>query len=363
MNWFFFIFSYNVHYLEFMLESIKKNRILLLTKNYPPQVGGSEKYSFDLHQRLIREGYFIRIIKTSPRNEKLLYLKSKSIFYLILYYFSEYLRLGIFAFKSLTIWFYYALHSDVVWSLDGSISWLAYILSKLTLSRSRTMFLGKDLTWNNKVYQRIMPYIWKNIDEIYSISPDLSKIAISYWIKPNIINLLECKDDQFIFPKPGNFIREDFLKKYNIPTDRILFLSLWRFVEKKGIHWFLSDVLPFLDLNKCQYIIAGAWELQSLYEEIILKNNLSNVTFTWPIIDPVEKARLYSSVDFFIMPNISVPWDFEWYGLVLLEAQYYNLKCIVSDADGLWGRTKNHDMILSARDGKKWVQFLRNLLF
>lgn len=339
-----------------------KKKILLLTKNYPPQVGGSEKYSFDLYTRLCREGHCVRLIKASPRNENLLYLKRKSTFYLILYYISEYLRLVIFAIKSITTWFYYAISSDIVWSLDGSIAPLAYILSKLTHSKSRTMFLGKDITWNNKIYQRFMPYIWKNIDEVYSISADLSQIAISCWVKTSAINLFECKNDQFIFSEPGKFIRRDFLEKYNIPADKILFLSLWRFVEKKGFHWFLSYVLPFLDQNKCQYIITGAWEFLSLYEEIISTNSLSNVTFTWLITDPIEKARLYSSADYFIMPNIPITWDFEWYGIVLLEAQNYNLKCIVSNADGIGMRVKNTDVILPHSDSKKWIEYLNSII-
>lgn len=36
-------------------EGQVKQAILILTKNYPPQIGGIEKYAFDLHNRLVSE--------------------------------------------------------------------------------------------------------------------------------------------------------------------------------------------------------------------------------------------------------------------------------------------------------------------
>jgi hypothetical protein len=38
-----------------LLGNFMSQKILLLTKNYPPQIGGIEKYSLDLYDKLIRE--------------------------------------------------------------------------------------------------------------------------------------------------------------------------------------------------------------------------------------------------------------------------------------------------------------------
>ena len=51
----------------FILKRIFKSfqmtkNILLLTKNYPPQIGGMEKYSFDLYNRLVAEGNTVKLI-------------------------------------------------------------------------------------------------------------------------------------------------------------------------------------------------------------------------------------------------------------------------------------------------------------
>ena len=48
--------------IDILLGNFMPQKILLLTKNYPPQIGGIEKYSFDLYNQLVKEGNIVKLI-------------------------------------------------------------------------------------------------------------------------------------------------------------------------------------------------------------------------------------------------------------------------------------------------------------
>lgn len=91
------------------------NNILLFTKNYPPQIGGIENYSFNLYESLKKEKKTVRIITTYSRNTFLFNNSKKNFLYKQIYITSEIFRLSYFFFKCATIGLYYSFYSDLIW--------------------------------------------------------------------------------------------------------------------------------------------------------------------------------------------------------------------------------------------------------
>lgn len=86
------------------------------------------------------------------------------------YIASELCRLGWFALRCLTIGWHQSYVSNIVWSLDGSIAWIAILLGKVTKTKTRVTIHGTDIVWGRKIYQALIPKIIAKMDEVYVIS-------------------------------------------------------------------------------------------------------------------------------------------------------------------------------------------------
>lgn len=339
-------------------------RILLITKNYPPQIGGMEKYSYDLYNRLIAEGNEVKIITAWPRNEWLLTRQwtGKWIllkFWHFLYVISEFGRLGIFAIKCFTLWLFYTFSSDLVWSLDGSIWWIGFILAKATIKKTRVTIHGTDIVWDKKIYQAFVPKIIAKMDEVYVISENTHQECLKRWIPLSKIILMPHTLDTIAFIDPGEFNKIEFLKSLWVenPGEKVILFSIGRWIERKGFHWFLQNIMPQLDSNKFHYLIAGFGPYESDYRVIIEEKWLLHVTILWKITNSDLKAKIYTSSNIFIMPNISVNWNIEGCPIVLMEAKYYWLKRLVGYVQWIENET---DIVRCYNDISIWLKSITN---
>lgn len=354
--------------------------ILILTKNYPPQVGGMEKYAFDLQGQLKEKWNNIQLISAWPRNEWLLrnsgiiesnmhtnFLlkiveKVCQYFWKICYLMSEFFRLFFFVIRAVVLGFFWGIkvrNNNLIWSIDGSIAWLWIFIAKIAQTKTRVTLHGTDVVWNNNIYQKIMPKFWRMTDEIFVISKVIEHEAKKRKIPWNKIFLREHSLITIHLPSPWIFNKDVFLQSYCVPKDKIILFSIGRFIELKWFHWFISEVLPKIE-GPFHYVLAGFGPLESLYKKIIKEKSIQNITLIWPIKDDVEKARWYTVADYFIMPNIAQGW-LEWFGIVLLESQFYGKKSIVSSS--VWSAPDEwwNNFILKSGNSNQWIDFINRL--
>ncbi len=344
------------------------NKILIITKNFPPQVWGIEKYVNDLCCQLSQAWDQIKIIAASPRNEKLIVKKwslffPKRIAFVLLYQFSELWRLGRFFLYAMTFGLFYGNRVDIIWTMDGSISWIWVILGKIFQKRTRVTIHGTDIVWNRAWYQFVIPKFINKTDEIYVVSESTREACISRHIAPHKIRLVVHTAESLFFPAAWIFDRYQFLLNLWIwsPEKKIILFSIWRWVKRKWFHWFIDTVLPHLDKNNYHYILCWSGSMGMAYRHLIKKYDLSSMVSLLGSVTEQDKARIFLSSSYFIMPNVSVDWDVEWFWLVLLEAQFYWLKCIVSDVDWLGGRVSSRDIVIPSMNPELWVNVLKKL--
>ena len=97
----------------------------------------------------------------------------------------------IFGFNCLTIGVYYSFRVDLIWSLDGSISFLSYFLGFFSSRATQTTFHAKDVIWENFFYQLIMPFFWKKIDNVICVSNIMKGELASRGVNTNKIIVQE----------------------------------------------------------------------------------------------------------------------------------------------------------------------------
>lgn len=119
-------------------------------------------------------------------------------------------------------------------------------------------------------------------------------------------------------------------KKFGIPEDSLVILSLGRLTEVKQ-PFKLIEVFSVIEKEKkdVSLVIAGEGELLDKTKEFAKQKELKNV-ISLGYVDEEEKPDLYACSDYYIMSSM-----YEGLPLTLLEAMASGLPCIVSNIPNL----------------------------
>lgn len=288
-------------------------KILFITKNFPPQKWWMENYCKDLYDNLQKYTDVYLIANTRWK-------------YFLPFFWIVALIKGLFLARKV----------DIIYIWDGSISFLGYILWKIFNKEIYITIHWLDVTWNNNFYQKIIPNIIKKFDKIIAVSSNTKQICIDKWIEENKINVIYNWLHFDKLPIVDIINKNELLNSYwinDFEWKKILF-TVCRFVERKWVHDFLENVFTKLDKDKYIYILGWFWLYEDKYKDIINKYNLTNVYLLWQLnIDQISKLETIS--DLFIMPNIKVNGDVEWFWISVIEAWYYGLPVIWSNIEWL----------------------------
>ncbi len=114
----------------------------------------------------------------------------------------------------------------------------------------------------------------------------------------------------------------------------LILASVGRLVPRKGIEWFVTNVMPSLPPD-VHLVVAGEGPERAKIEAAISRLALSSrVTLLGRITDE-ELEVVYRGSDLFVMPNVPVANDMEGFGLVMLEANLCGLPVIASNIEGI----------------------------
>lgn len=113
-------------------------------------------------------------------------------------------------------------------------------------------------------------------------------------------------------------------KKYKLPIDKKIFISIGRFYYIKGNDIIINNVLKN-EYKNCEFYLISGGELKANYEDIIKRNNIKNIH----LIDYLNREDLYSYIsacDCMLMPTRGDVW-----GLVINEAMAVGCPIIASN--------------------------------
>ena len=125
------------------------------------------------------------------------------------------------------------------------------------------------------------------------------------------------------------------IAKYNIAEQDKVLLTLTRLSAKdryKGYDFVLHAVAELLQKNaRVKYILAGSYQPaeKKYLDGIIKKNKLAHAVIVTGYLPDAELAAHFSLADMYIMPSIK-----EGFGIVFIEAMYYGVPVVATNADG-----------------------------
>ena len=296
--------------------------MLFLSRAYPPVVGGIERQNYELSSALA-EIAEVRVI-ANPRGKK----------YLPFFYLTAF-------FQALSMVRRY----DIVLLGDGVLAPLGVILKQLSGKPVCCIIHGLDITYRNSLYQRVwVNWALNRLDRLFAVGNETIRQAATRGVDtsrcdfiPNgVILPAKARDEQRVSGETG-----------------FQLLTLGRLVPRKGVAWFIREVMPLLP-EDIHYRVAGDGPDK---ENISLARDELRRPERVALLGPVseeEKQRLLYSADLFLQPNIPVENDIEGFGLVVLEAAAVGLPVLASRLEGLQDAIceGENGLLVEARDAQ-----------
>jgi glycosyltransferase involved in cell wall biosynthesis len=296
---------------------IKKMRVLFISRCFPPATGGMERFAKDLQQSL----------KTKTDQKVLSWGGSKKELIFVLPYF--FVRsLWQLAFKKV----------DIIHAQDGVVSIVLTPLAGLFRKPLIVVMHGLDVTFKNNLYQRLIRWSLVNADTVICISGAAKEEVVKRGILASKVKVipLGITDELFIGNKSSARKQvQAFVPA--IQNETTIILSSGRLVQRKGVDWFVDNVMPGVvrECPEAVLLVSGEGEWRLAIQTAIDRQKLSkNVVLLGRTTDTQLKS-LYNAADCFVMPNVTVAGDMEGFGRVLLEAALCETPVVASGIEGI----------------------------
>ena len=314
-------------------------RILFLSRANPPVIGGIEKQNFEICKALSTQVELRSVVNT--RGKKFLLP---------------------FMFIAVSKSFRLRKDYDVILLGDGVLAIIAFIIRYFSRVPIVCIVHGLDITYDNFLYRKIwLKCFFRCIDHFIAVGNETIRQAgkrgldtRKFFFVPNGVDT-------------GQPYREhdkkDLRQLLGFEPKGPVLLSLGRLVKRKGVLWFIKNVMPALDPSTV-YIIAGDGREAEQIRQAIKSSPAARRVHMMGRVSEADKKLLLSSVDLFIQPNVKVPDDMEGFGLVVLEAALHARPVVASRLEGLKDAVTEgkNGILLEPENSELYIRTIEKLL-
>jgi len=291
-------------------------QILIISRNYPPKIGGLETFSFHLIREFEKNHHVHKIVLSRHARHLMWFLP-----YCLIKALYIVLRDGV----------------SLIHLCDGAMAPVGYLLKLVTHARVSANIHGLDITYPNPLYQTIVPWCAARLDRIVCVSRSTRSECVQREIPHRIIcvipNGIPAGENNLKWSECDARSHVERLAGCSLANKRIL-LTVGRLIRRKGVGWFVQQVMPKLDAGY-HYIVAGDGPERPLLLDTIDRLNIEGrVSLLGRVSDEV-KSQLYQVADIFIMPNVEIAGDVEGFGIVALEAGIHGVPVVASAIQGI----------------------------
>lgn len=316
----------------------KRQKIMLITRNLPPLVGGMERLNWHMADELSKyaEVQVIGPSGSAARKPENVTLREAPLKPLPLFLVVTFLK---------GLWLALRWRPDTILAGSGLTAPTAWLLSKLCSAHSAAYLHGFDITVDHAIYRKLWRPSFKKLDHVIVNSTPTRDLALAAGVAPDRISIVFPGVTLPKAPQPESNIRA-FKQKHGLEGKKIL-LSVGRLTTRKGLREFVEFSLP--DIVKAEpnavLIVVGEAPKNSLgagiqsIESIQYKANTSGVgehiKFLGVITNPAQLATAYEAADVHVFPVRHIPDDPEGFGMVAIEAAAQGLQTVAFATGGV----------------------------
>jgi phosphatidyl-myo-inositol dimannoside synthase len=329
-------------------QAVSRPRCLFVTRKYPPQVGGMETLAAATARALAID-YDVTLVALGKRQSHLVWwlpmvaLRSRAIF---------------------------RRKPDDPRAVDVVVfgDALAYCALRPVLGRRipdhLVMVMGLDLTFTFAPYQAWLRRVLPRAPRVVAISRTTAEEAIARGVAPARVRViapgvLDTASWPERAPGSGTRLRE----RLGIDADSKVVITIGRLVPRKGVKWFVQNVMSRLPENVV-YVVAGAGP-----DEPAIRSALTDIgtagerVMLLGRVDDALRVALFTGADIFVMPNVATPGDMEGFGLVV-EAAAAGAVVVASALEGIRDAVIENEtgFLCPAGDGERFVDQITGLL-
>jgi phosphatidylinositol alpha-1,6-mannosyltransferase len=314
-------------------------KTLLITTEFPPQVGGVGNFLFNLTRHFPSDKLVI-IAKNNDSSELLGIHKT---------YRTNFVTTVPFIWPRWLPLFFYVLRiikkEKIQCLLIGQIlplGTIALLINKVLKIPYFLFTYGLDLTMHSQQSRKgkLVKRIIANSEKILTISKFTKNLLIG----------LQTKEKKIIFVYPCAAIQPSsitlldkklVINEYN-PQGKRIILTVGRLVERKGHDQVIKSMPAILKkIPEAVYLIAGLGPRLNYLKNLVVSLGLSNsVRIIERNLDNQAVGNLYNIAELFVMPARELRhgdgtiYDAEGFGIVFLEANLFNLPVIGGRSGG-----------------------------
>ncbi len=283
-------------------------KILFVARKFPPSVGGMETAAAALHAELNRR-HDITLIKWGGSNRWL------PIIYPWL------------AIRALVACWFRA--PEAVYLQDGVLAPIGRLVQLWGRRRTVMTVHGLEVTFRNKAYRRVVLPAIARQDRLVAVSAATARAVHEATGRSDVTVIPNGVDD--LHYRAGD---RDLPEQVAHLTGRPLLYTSGRLVERKGVVWFATQVLPKIaeKVPDVAFVVSGSGDQSNRVAQLSAD---SEHLFYLGRVDDATRDALYCAADLFVMPNQPVMGDMEGFGLVAVEAASCGTPVIASSVDGI----------------------------
>ncbi|MBI2800166.1 MAG: glycosyltransferase family 4 protein [Gammaproteobacteria bacterium] len=155
-------------------------------------------------------------------------------------------------------------------------------------------------------------------------------------------------------------------------AERRIVLCVGRFVARKGVEWFIRNVLPSLP-KSVLFIAAGAAPAPTAFGDAgylatcrraaVETHQAARVRFLVNL--PTQELKIFlASADLVVMPNIAIAGTIEGFGLTAIEAGAMGRIVLAADIEGLRDAIQDgqNGVLLPSEEPESWIHTITEWL-
>lgn len=251
---------------------------------------------------------------------------------------------------------------DVVLCGDAVVNAVLWPVLRLGRVRWATMVMGLDVTYANPLYRATVVALLRRTPSVVAISRATAEAAIDAGVDADRVHVVplgvEVPESSDRAAAAGELRR-----RLDLGDGDVVLVTLGRLVRRKGVAWFVAEVLPHLPAH-VHLVVAGSGEDAGSIDEAVARSATTDRVHRLGAVTDEDREILMAGADVFVQPNIAVPGDMEGFGLVTVEAAVRGTPVLAADLEGIRDAVVHGvtGLLVASGDPDAWIEALGPLV-
>lgn len=321
-----------------MAERVSSHRILHITRNLPPLVGGMERLNWHIADGLSRRA---RVQVVGPQGSAACKPADVDVQDVALRPLWRFLLVSA----------RQALHlarkhrPELVLAGSGLTAPAAWLAARACGARAAVYVHGLDVAVRHPVYRALWHPVLRRMDVVVANSRPTADLARALGVNEDRLQIVHPGVALPVVPQSPEALHK-FREQYELGGARLL-LSIGRLTHRKGLREFVRDALPGIVQEVPDVVLAviGDAPTDSLLAGVQSRDSIQaiadaagigeNLRFLGVITDPQQLACAYEAASVHVFPVRELPGDPEGFGMVAIEAAAHGLPTVAFAAGGI----------------------------